>query len=47
MPRFNWELSERKVNGVHIQGQGQQCPFPDDWTYATVPESIANDDQVD
>jgi len=46
------------VQGRHLTGQfygaklsasaaGQGCPFPDDWTYATVPDSIANDEQVD
>ena len=27
--------------------QGQSCPFPDEWTFATIPDSIADDEQVD
>ena len=23
------------------------CPFPDDWQYGTVPDSITNEDELD
>eukprot|EP00092_Neocalanus_flemingeri_P033348 GFUD01036263.1.p1 GENE.GFUD01036263.1~~GFUD01036263.1.p1 ORF type:complete len:913 (+),score=374.77 GFUD01036263.1:57-2795(+) len=41
-------------NSVKLQGQfygtnlsQMACPFPDDWQYGTVPESIANEDELD
>jgi len=45
-------VSRKSVH--HLQGQfygaklsGQSCPFPDEWTFATIPDSIADDEQVD
>jgi len=41
-------------NSVKLQGQFYStnlsqmgCPFPDEWQYGTVPESIANEDELD
>ena len=27
--------------------QLQQCPFPDEWQFGTVPEVITNDEDID
>jgi len=41
-------------NSIKLQGQfygtnlsQMGCPFPDEWQYATVPETIANEDDLD
>jgi len=46
--------SNMSKNSIQLQGQfygtnlsQMGCPFPDEWQYGTVPESITNEDELD
>jgi len=51
---INSARSNMSKNSIQLQGQfygtnlsQMGCPFPDEWQYGTVPESITNEDDLD
>ena len=33
--------------GSALGGQQQVCPFPEEWQFQTIPESIENNEEID
>ena len=44
---FPTNLSSGIFYGSALGGQQQVCPFPEEWQFQTIPESIENNDEID